>query len=208
MADVVERIRRQRVLPILRSPTAARAVEAATALAAAGAEVVELTHSTPAVLSAVRELASRGMRVGLGTVTTAGEVAPAAEAGAAFVVSFAHPSGFVAEAHRCGLPAIPGALTPHEVHEAVVAGADAVKLFPARAITPAHVRDLRTVMPAVRLLVTGGIPADPAAVAEWLDAGACAVGLGGALAEAGGPEAVRSRFRALAAGPPRPQDST
>jgi 2-dehydro-3-deoxyphosphogluconate aldolase / (4S)-4-hydroxy-2-oxoglutarate aldolase len=195
MRDVVERIREQRVLPILRSETPARAVETASALADAGADVIELTHSTPDVLSAVRELAGRGVCVGLGTVATSAEIAPAAEAGAAFVVSFAHPDGFVAEAHRCGLPAIPGALTPHEVHAAAAGGADAVKVFPARAISPEHLRDLHTVMPGVALLATGGIPAAPAAVGEWLAAGACAVGLGGALAAPDGAE----RFRALVA---------
>ena len=192
---MLDRIRHQRVVPILRSPTPGRAVAAAGALAEAGAEVVELTHSTPDVLSAVRELSARGAHVGVGTVTTAAQVEPAAEAGAAFVVSFANPDGFVAEAHRCGVVAIPGALTPQEVHAAVTAGADAVKVFPARAVTPAHLGDLRTVMPDVDFLATGGIPAEPAAVSEWLAAGACAVGLGGALAGDDGAK----RFRALVA---------
>ena len=102
---------------------------------------------------------------------------------------------FVASA---GLVAIPGALTPTEVLVAAEQGADAVKLFPARAVSPAHVADLRAVLPDVPLVATGGLRIADGSARAWLDAGALAVGLGGDLGTVArdGADAVRARARA------------
>jgi 2-dehydro-3-deoxyphosphogluconate aldolase/(4S)-4-hydroxy-2-oxoglutarate aldolase len=59
------------------------------------------------------------------------------------------------------------------------AGADFVKLFPADRLAPADLRVLLAALPDAKLLPTGGIIA--ANAAEWLNAGAVAVGVGGAL---------------------------
>jgi 2-dehydro-3-deoxyphosphogluconate aldolase / (4S)-4-hydroxy-2-oxoglutarate aldolase len=75
-----------------------------------------------------------------------------------------------------------------------------VKIFPAHAVSPAYLRDLRTVLPDVRLLPTGGI--EPGKVHRWLDAGAWAVGLGaslGTVASVGADEVERRCRGALAA---------
>lgn len=192
----------QRWLPVLRTATAGDAVATARACQAGGCLSVELTWSTPGVLDAVRTLVADGLVVGLGTLRTPRQVAQAAEAGAAYVVSFHLPTGFVEAAHEHGLPAVPGALTPHEVAAAVDAGADAVKVFPARLVVPGYLRDLRAVLGEVDLLVTGGVAPQAEDVRTWLDAGARCVGIGGQLgtASADGAAAVQQRAAALCAG--------
>jgi 2-dehydro-3-deoxyphosphogluconate aldolase/(4S)-4-hydroxy-2-oxoglutarate aldolase len=201
MAEVLERIAVQRVVPVLRSADVADAVATARACARAGMEVIELTHSTPDVESAVRELAGEGLTVGVGTVTGAAQVEPAVAAGAAFVVSFAAPAGMVQAARSLGVPAIPGALTPTEVAACLAQGAPAVKLFPARGLDPAYLRHLLAVMPQLRAIVTGGLRARAEDIVPWLQAGALAVGLGGDLGTAGadGAEEVERRARAALA---------
>ncbi|MCC6830283.1 MAG: bifunctional 4-hydroxy-2-oxoglutarate aldolase/2-dehydro-3-deoxy-phosphogluconate aldolase [Thermoleophilia bacterium] len=197
--DVLRLLGAQRVVPVLRNADAADAVATARACARGGARVVELTCSTPDVERAIAELAGdEGMVVGLGTIADAVRVAGAVAAGARFVVSYTAPPGFVAAAREAGVLAIPGAFTPTEVAACARDGARAVKLFPARALGPAVVRDLRTVLPGVPLLVTGGIGARAQDVAPWLEAGALAVGLGGALgtAAADGAGEVERRLRA------------
>lgn len=195
----LERLGRQAIVPVLRSDTAARAAERARAMASAGLEAVELTLSTPDVLSAVRELATEGLTVGLGTITSADQIAPAVAAGATFVVSYAHPPGFVASARRMGAPAIPGAFTPSEVLAARAVGAPAVKVFPGGRVGPAYLRDLLAVMPGLRLMATGGIAADAAELARWRAAGAWCVGLGRELERqaASGPAGLRSLLSAV-----------
>jgi len=193
--EVTAAIAAQRVVPVLRAATAADAIETARVLAAAGAGVIELTHSTPDVEAAVRVLAAEGVVVGVGTIRERAQVAAAARAGARFVVSFAAPPGFVAAARAAGVLPVPGALTPSEIAAAAADGATVVKLFPARLTQPAYLRDLAPLLPGVRFVVTGGIA--PEDIAGWLDAGAVAVGVGSGLGTVAsvGAEEVARRWR-------------
>jgi 2-dehydro-3-deoxyphosphogluconate aldolase / (4S)-4-hydroxy-2-oxoglutarate aldolase len=198
--SVMEQIGAQRVVPVIRCADAEDAVPTARAAAAAGMQVVELTLTTPGAHDALRELRGDGLTLGLGTLLRDDDVAPAVEAGAQFVVTFGCVPGLVAAAHEASIEAVEGALTPSEVLSAHRAGAAAVKIFPARAVSPAYLRDLRTVLPDVRLLPTGGI--EPGDIRRWLDAGAWAVGLGaslGTVASVGADEVERRCRGALAA---------
>jgi 2-dehydro-3-deoxyphosphogluconate aldolase/(4S)-4-hydroxy-2-oxoglutarate aldolase len=196
--SVVEELARRRVFPVLRCADAEDALATARAAAAGGFELVELTMSTPGVLGAVSALVEEGLVVGVGTIRDPGEVGPAVTAGASFAVSFWNPPGFVAAAEAAGVPAIPGALTPGEVAAAQRDGAAAVKLFPASVVEPDYVAALLTLLPSLRLVVTGGIAATPEAARPWLKAGALAVGLGSALGTAAsvGAAEVERRCRA------------
>jgi 2-dehydro-3-deoxyphosphogluconate aldolase/(4S)-4-hydroxy-2-oxoglutarate aldolase len=193
---VLDQLHDQAWVPVLRNADAGDAVATARACAV---DVVELTYSTPGVLDAIRELVAGGSTVGVGTVRTTDQVREAAAAGASFVVSFHRPPGFVAAALDAGVVPLPGALTPHEVAAAIDDGAPAVKIFPARLVPPAYLRDLAAVIGPVPLVVTGGIGADPESLRPWLAAGAWAVGVGGQLGTVAGDgaEVVRQRASAL-----------
>jgi len=207
MSDAIERIVAQRVVPVLRTADVEDAVATARACAAAGMRVIELTRTTPDVERALEQLRDDGLVLGLGTVTHRDQVCAAARAGARFVISFTAPAGMVEVAHELGLAAIPGAFTPSEIAACVDDGADAVKLFPARELSPAYLRDLRAVLPDLRVTATGGLRATADSAGAWLAAGAIAVGIGselGSVALHGGDE-VRRRASAaldLAAGAP------
>ena len=77
------------------------------------------------------------------------------------------------------MPALPGCFTPTEILDAWEAGADIVKVFPATALGPPYIRDVRGPLPQLKLMPTGGVTVDNAA--DWIRAGAVAVGLGSAL---------------------------
>ena len=83
---------------------------------------------------------------------------------------------------------MPGALTPTEVLTAWEAGADIVKVFPSDFTGPGYLKALLGPLPQVRLMPTGGVNLKTAA--EFLRAGACALGIGGALAD---PKAIAAR---------------
>jgi 2-dehydro-3-deoxyphosphogluconate aldolase/(4S)-4-hydroxy-2-oxoglutarate aldolase len=195
----LEAIAAQRIVPVVRAADADDAVATARAAGAAGMNVVELTLTTPGVHDALRELSGGGLVLGLGSILGADDVAPAVDAGAQFVVSFGSVPALAAAAHDAGVPAIEGALTPGEVLAAHTTGADAVKIFPARLVSHAYLRDLQTVLPDVRLMPTGGI--EPSDAGAWLGAGAWAVGIGGALGTAAsiGADEVERRCRAALA---------
>ena len=197
--SAIDELGRQRVLPVLRCADADDTLATARAAAAAGCRLVEVTMSTPGVEDAIGPLVADGLTVAVGTVRDAGDVGRLAELGAALVVSFWNPPGFVAAANAAGIEAIPGGFTAHELAAAHADGATVAKLFPASLAGTSFLPALRPLLPDLRLLVTGGI--GPEDVAPWLEAGALAVGLGSGLGTAGtvGTSEVERRCRAALA---------
>jgi 2-dehydro-3-deoxyphosphogluconate aldolase / (4S)-4-hydroxy-2-oxoglutarate aldolase len=174
---VAERISARRVVAILRCPDP---VAVGTAVIEGGVDVVEVPLNVPGALSAISSLSALpGALVGAGTVMTAADASAALGAGARFLLSPVLRPEVIEAAHAAGAAAVPGAFTPTEIDACMRAGADLVKLFPADRLTPADLRTLLAALPDARLLPTGGISA--ANAAEWLAAGAVAVGVGGAL---------------------------
>jgi 2-dehydro-3-deoxyphosphogluconate aldolase / (4S)-4-hydroxy-2-oxoglutarate aldolase len=55
-------------------------------------------------------------------------------------------------------------------------------VFPATALGPQFIKDVRAPLPQVKLMPTGGVTLDNAG--DWIRAGAVAVGLGSALLDA------------------------
>lgn len=177
MNPVAARIAERRMVAILRCE---EPVRVGTAVIEGGVDVVEVPLNVPGALSAISSLSAiPGALVGAGTVMSAADARAALDAGARFLLSPVLRPEVVEAAHARGAAAIPGAFTPTEIDACMRAGADLVKLFPADRLTPADLRVLLAALPDARLLPTGGITT--ANAAEWLDAGAVAVGVGGAL---------------------------
>jgi hypothetical protein len=55
-------------------------------------------------------------------------------------------------------------------------GADVVRVFPATSLGPGYIKDLRGPFPSIKLMPTGGV--SQANAAEWIRAGAVAIGAG------------------------------
>ena len=191
-------IREHRLIVVLRRVEPQPALLALVdELADAGARAFEVTFDTPtaeADLDAVRRrLAARAdgpYLAGAGTILERSELDAARRSGADFAVAPVLDVGLVTMAVDIGVPFIPGAFTPTEIAAAWSAGATFVKLFPASAAGPALVREVRGPLPRVQLIPTGGVDATNAA--DFLEAGAVGVGVGGAMlrADAAGRRAI------------------
>jgi 2-dehydro-3-deoxyphosphogluconate aldolase/(4S)-4-hydroxy-2-oxoglutarate aldolase len=181
-AAVMQKIERCGVVAVVRASSKESAVDVSSALADGGVVACELTTTTPGVLSAIEAatvaLGDRAI-VGVGTVLDAETARAAILAGARFVVAPTLDRAVVDMGHRYDVPVIPGAMTPTEILAAWTAGADAVKVFPATSLGPRYFRDLAGPLPQVRLTPTGGVDLDSAA--DWIRAGALAIGVGSAL---------------------------
>ncbi|WP_372350386.1 bifunctional 4-hydroxy-2-oxoglutarate aldolase/2-dehydro-3-deoxy-phosphogluconate aldolase [Streptomyces sp. KL116D] len=171
------------VMAILRGMPADTSVELAVRAWDLGIECVEVpvqdetaAESLAAVVAAGAE---RGRPVGAGTVTTAGRLAWAVSAGAAFTVA----PGFDAEVARAsvaaGLPHLPGVATPTDVQAARALGLTWLKAFPASVLGVDWFKAMRGPFPEVPFVATGGIDAGNAAA--YLAAGARVVAVGSAL---------------------------
>ncbi len=121
--------------------------------------------------------------------------------GAKFVVSPALNLKTIEMCHRYSIAVLPGALTPTEIVTAWQAGADVVKVFPASAMGGAkYLTALKGPLPQVEMIPTGGVSL--ATAAEFLEAGAFALGVGSDLVDAkamaaGKPEVVTETRRSI-----------
>ena len=167
----------------LKDPHRLRAV--VDALAAGGVRALEVTMTVPGAVDLIRELAPTlpdGFLLGAGTVTDAATADAVIDAGASFVVGPVFRPDVIAACHARDVPVMPGCFSPTEILAAHDCGADIVKIFPATALGPQFVRDVRAPLPHVKLMPTGGVTLDNAG--DWIRAGAVAVGLGSALLDA------------------------
>lgn len=200
----LERMMRSGVVGVIRTPTPDTALRAAQAVLAGGLDVVEITFTVPNAVQLVERLAKSigsDVLLGAGTVTDAEKAKAAIDAGAQFIVAPNTDPDTITTAAALGAVAIPGALTPTEVVNAVHAGADAVKIFPISVFGPSYLKALRGPLPDVILVPTGGI--EPETVYDYFAAGAAMVGVGGTLVEpklvaAGDYAAITDRARAFA----------
>jgi 2-dehydro-3-deoxyphosphogluconate aldolase/(4S)-4-hydroxy-2-oxoglutarate aldolase len=199
---LMDRLRADRALTVVRAERIPDAVELCEALAAGGLGLVELTFTTPDVLSHVGKAAAAGLPIGVGTVMTAEQARGAVDAGAMFLVTPGLRPDVARVATDARIPVFLGAFTPTEVAEAVDLGAAAVKIVPAGRLGPKYLSDLHGPYPDVELLPSGGISSDNAA--DYLAAGALAVCAGTsvvppAAVAAGAWSEITDRARTFAA---------
>ena len=203
MQQTIQRIEAGKIIAILRGDFAGREEDIVAAMISGGLTAVEVTLNSRDAFAAINRLAKRfgsEMAVGAGTVLTPNEVLRAADAGAQFIVSPNRDIAVIEQTKKLNLVSLPGCFTPSEVVEAVNAGADAAKLFPATSLGPAFVKALRGPLPQIRTVPTGGVTAELAR--EYFAAGAWAIGAGSELigkdlfAE-GGLEKLRQRTSAF-----------
>jgi 2-dehydro-3-deoxyphosphogluconate aldolase/(4S)-4-hydroxy-2-oxoglutarate aldolase len=170
------------VVAVFRAPTAQHFLPASEVLWDAGIRCFEYTLTTDGALDALVELRSLlpEALVGVGTVRTVDHLRAAQEAGAEFAVSQIFLPELAAMAREQQIPFIPGALTPTEVVTAWNAGVPAVKVSPIGPLGGVtYLNELWGPLPDVAIMPTGGVTVD--AAARYLDAGAVAVGVSGAV---------------------------
>ncbi len=151
------------VIPVIVVDSPEQAVPLARALVAGGLPVLEVTLRTAAALPAIEAIAAEveGAVLGVGTVVRPAQFEAAHRAGATFAVTPGLTPTLAAAAKDCGLPLLPGVMTPGEVIAAGEAGFDALKLFPAaQAGGIGMLQALAGPFPDVVFCPTGGFTAD------------------------------------------------
>jgi 2-dehydro-3-deoxyphosphogluconate aldolase/(4S)-4-hydroxy-2-oxoglutarate aldolase len=183
--ETFHRIKEIGIIPAIRTSNPTDAVHAAEAIRQGGIPVIEVSFApqhAPAVLEAVAGACSQSMIVGAGTIVSAEGVRIAAKAGAHFIVTPGFSAEAVDAAKELGLAIFAGALSPTEVQVASASGADAVKIFPCFANGDArYLKALRGQYPTTEFIASGGVGLDNCS--DYIRAGACAIGVGGEIAD-------------------------
>ena len=192
--EVTAAVIRSGIVAILRAPTSDGFAAVADVLVGAGITALEVTLTSRGAVEAIAGLRRQlpdTVAVGAGTILTGDDAKAAVDAGATFLVSPILDKPLVASSP---VPFYPGTSTPTEMYEAYQAGAPLVKLFPAGGLGPRFLRDVRGPLPQIDVMPTGGIKLED--IADWLLAGAKAVGVGSPLI---GDAATGGSMKALAA---------
>jgi 2-dehydro-3-deoxyphosphogluconate aldolase / (4S)-4-hydroxy-2-oxoglutarate aldolase len=183
--EVLQRIHEIGLVPVLRARSAEEAILLANAIAAGGVPVLEVTMTVPDAIEVIRRVVEHSenrILVGAGTVMDPETARACMLAGAQFIVSPSLNLKTIEMCRRHNIAVFPGALTPTEIVTAWEAGADAVKVFPCSAVGgPKYLKALKAPLPHIKLIPTGGVSLETAA--EFLAAGAFALGVGGDLVD-------------------------
>lgn len=180
----LQRVLDSGIVAVIRAERADALLEVAEALVENGVDVMEITFTVPGAVRVLEKVAERlGDRIllGAGTVLDSETARAALLAGAEFIVSPGTDTRVIELCRRYDKLIMPGALTPTEVITAWQAGADIVKVFPSDLTGPSYIKALHGPLPQVRLMPTGGVNLETAA--DFVRAGACALGIGGSLVE-------------------------
>jgi len=200
--DLKNWLKRSPIVAILRGVKPDEVEAVAEALADSGIFVVEVPLNSPQPFDSIGRLAKRfgdAMLVGAGTVMNTDAVQRVADVGGKLIVTPHADIKVTAKAKASGLFAVPGFFTPTEAFALLEAGADALKLFPAEAVSPSVLTAMRAVFPPdAAVLAVGGVNA--ATIASWHKAGAAGYGVGSSIYKPGIAAAeVRVKAKALVA---------
>ncbi|MDN4069060.1 bifunctional 4-hydroxy-2-oxoglutarate aldolase/2-dehydro-3-deoxy-phosphogluconate aldolase [Paenibacillus vini] len=170
------------VVAVVRRPPYEKAVRITDALVAGGVKALEITVDSDRafeLISLLNERYGEEVLVGAGTVLDAETAEKAIEAGAQFIFSPILDEETIKVTNRHDVISIPGVMTPTEIVKGYRLGADLLKIFPGSSLGVNYIKELSAPLGHIPMMPTGGVTLDN--VAQFIRAGAVAVGLGSSL---------------------------
>ncbi len=186
--NVMECLKKERFIAILRHIEPQYAVQAVEALYRGGVRFFEVTFNpgsettitdTQKMIGDIRHAFGDTVYVGAGTVLTKSYAQAAYEAGASFIVSPCTDKRVIDYTKKKGMLSVPGAYTPTEIMTACQYGADIVKIFPVAPDEIGYLKNVSVPLSHIPFIPTGGI--NPDTIEAFLDTGAVAVAAGASL---------------------------
>ena len=162
MNEVLEKIQKIGIVPVVVLDDAKDAAPLAKALCEGGLPCAEVTFRTAAAEESIRIMAKEfpEMLVGAGTVLTTEQVDRAVNAGAKFIVSPGLNPTVVKYCVDKGIPVTPGTSNPSDVEMAISLGLDVVKFVPAEQAGGINmIKAMAAPYTQMKFMPTGGINA-------------------------------------------------
>ena len=169
--EILERLARAIVVPVVVLEDAKDAVPTANAMIAGGVDVMEITFRTAAAPDAIKAVSENcpDMLVGAGTVLNVEQAKLAVSMGAKFIVSPGYDEEVVSWCVENGICVAPGCVTPTEIMAALKHGLKMVKFFPANGYGGLNaMKNLSAPFVGIKFLPTGGV--NTANIKEYIDA--------------------------------------
>lgn len=181
--DIIKRIMEDKLVAVIRAESKEQGLKVVDAVQKGGIKLIEVTMTVPGAVDIIstltQEYKGKDVVIGAGTVLDSETARLCILAGAQFVVSpsFNEPTSILCNRYR--VPYLPGAMTVNEIIECLEHGADIIKLFPGNLYRPETIKDFKAPLPQANFMPTGGVSVDN--IAQWVKAGAVAIGVGGSL---------------------------
>lgn len=182
MRDLIKGIEDSKVVAIVRGIDPEKMEPLFQALLDGGIKYIEITLNTKDALKSIgnmNKVFGNDMIIGAGTVLNEEMAFRAMEVGARFLVSPNVDKGMIRAAVSNNVLALPGAMTPTEIGQALSYGAEVIKLFPSSSLGPSYIKELKGPFDHLKIIAVGGISAENAK--EYMKAGAIGIGIGGSL---------------------------
>lgn len=185
MNNLLQEIEKEKIVVIVRGVEADKLIPLGEAMYEGGISFLEITYSadgtvsdeeTAANIKMLAEHFKGRMHIGAGTVLTEKQVCLTKESGGEFIISPDANPHIIKLTKELGLVSMPGALTPTEVQQAHLCGADFVKLFPITNLGTEYLKGIKAPLSHIKFIAVGGITAEN--ISEYLKAGACGFGIG------------------------------
>jgi 2-dehydro-3-deoxyphosphogluconate aldolase/(4S)-4-hydroxy-2-oxoglutarate aldolase len=183
---IVKSISEQGVVPLFTHENVDDALAIVDAAYRGGMRVLEFTNRKPNSLEVFSTLIKQrhqfpDLLMGIGTIMDTNSTMKFIYAGADFIISpmLNLDMGKVCSQHN--IHWIPGCATVTEIVTARDQGAEVIKVFPGSVVGPGFVSAVLSVIPELKLMITGGVEPNEANLTSWFKAGAMAVGLGSQL---------------------------
>ena len=196
--EVILKMKKECLVAVVRAESKEQGEKIIDAIIAGGINFIEITMTVPGAVDIIKAMCekyadNKDVVIGAGTVLDPETARAVILAGAAYVVSPGLNPATITLCNRYRVPMLPGVMTPTEAIQAMELGCDVIKIFPGNLVGPAAISSFKGPLPQGEFMPSGGV--DTPNVADWIKAGACAVGTGSSLTKG----AATGNFAAITA---------
>ncbi len=174
--NLIEKLKTNKVLPIIRSTDKQDVIDKVNALLDGGLDVMEVNVETPNIFNAIREVSDKAI-ICAGGIITSIQAQAALDSGAKIISSPIFQANLLKISKDKRLPFIAGTSTANEAYNAWKSRIPVVKIYPITAMGGVqYIENLLRPMPFLNVIPQGNVKLDE--VKAYIEAGAVAVGVG------------------------------